>query len=107
MKIDVNNLSVRSLQGLLLLFPDKSDEFASKYEEFYNPSIRKMLKIVNGMPHQLFVPNLLAREIYPEIKKVFLQRKLYCDVGRVFNGTYEDHCLSKKEAKQNLLQGIQ
>ena len=105
MKTDVNNLSVHSLQGLLLLFPDKSDDFASKYEEFYNPSIRKMLKIINGMPHQLFVPILLAREIYPEIKKVFLQRKLYC--GRVFNGTYEDHCLSKKEAKQTLLQGIQ
>ena len=75
MKIDVNNLSVRSLQGLLLLFPDKSDEFASKYEDFYNPSIRKMLKIVNGMPHQLFVPILLAREIYPEIKKSIFTKK--------------------------------
>ena len=107
MKTDVNNLSVRSLQGLLLLFPDKSDDFASKYEEFYNPSIREMLKIVNGMPHQLFVPILLAREIYPETKKVFLQRKLHCDVGRVFNGTYENHCLSENEAKQTLLQGVQ
>lgn len=107
MKIDVNNLSVRSLQDLLLLFPDKSDDFASKYEEFYNPNIRKMLKIVNDMSHQLFVPILLARKIYPVKKKVFLQRKLYCDVGKVFNGTYEDHCLTKKEAKQTLLRGIQ
>ena len=29
-KIDVNNLSVRSLQGLILLFLDKCDEFANK-----------------------------------------------------------------------------
>ena len=29
-KIDVNNLSVCSLQGLLLLFPDKHDNFANK-----------------------------------------------------------------------------
>ena len=35
-KIDVNNLSVRSLQGLLLLFLDKCDDFANKNEEFYN-----------------------------------------------------------------------
>ena len=35
-KIDVDNLSVRSLQGLLLLFLDKCDDFANKNEEFYN-----------------------------------------------------------------------
>ena len=33
-KIDVNNLSVCSLQGLLLLFLDKRDDFANKKEEF-------------------------------------------------------------------------
>ena len=42
-KIDMNNLSVRSLQGLLLSFLDKRDDFASKNEEFYNPSIKKIL----------------------------------------------------------------
>ena len=40
-KIDVNNLSVRSLQGLLLLFLDKRDDFANKNKDFYNPSIKK------------------------------------------------------------------
>ena len=40
-KIDVNNLSVRSFQGLLLLFLDKRDDFANKNKEFYNPSIKK------------------------------------------------------------------
>ena len=39
--IDVNNLSVRSLQGSQLLFLDKRDDFANKNEEFYNPSIKK------------------------------------------------------------------
>ena len=33
-KIDVNNLSVRSLQGLLLLFLGKCDDFVNKNEEF-------------------------------------------------------------------------
>ena len=70
-KIDVNNLSVRSLQGLLLLFLDKRDDFANKNEEFYNPSIKKILVTINGMPHQLFAAGLQARDIYPEIKKYF------------------------------------
>ena len=70
-KIDVNNLSVRSLQGLLLLFLDKGDDFANKNEEFYNPSIKKILVAINGMPHKLFAAGLQARDIYAEIKKCF------------------------------------
>ena len=34
-KIDVNNLSVQSLRGLLLLFLDKHDDLANKNEEFF------------------------------------------------------------------------
>ena len=70
-KIDVNNLSVRSLPGLLLLFLDKYDDFASKNEEFYNPSIKKILVTINGMPHQLYAGDLKVRDIYPELKKYF------------------------------------
>ena len=75
-KIDVNNLSVRSLQGLLLLFLDKRDDFANKNEEFYNPSIKKILTTINGMPHQLFWSWLTGQRYLPRVKKVFLQRKL-------------------------------
>ena len=70
----MNNLSVRSLQGLLFL--NKRDDFAYKNEEFYNPRIKKILRIINGMPHQLFAAGLQARDIYPKVKKVFLQRTL-------------------------------
>ena len=70
-KIDVDNLSVWSLQGLLLLFLNERDGFANKNEEFYNSSIKKILVAINGMPHQLFVAELQAREIYPELKKYF------------------------------------
>ena len=65
------SLSVRSLQGLLLPFLDKRDDFANKSEEFYNPSIKKILVTINGMPHQLFAAGLQARDIYPELKKYF------------------------------------
>ena len=67
----MNNLSVRSLQGLLLLFLDKLDDFTNKNEEFYNPSIKKILVTINGMPHQLFAAGLQPRDIYPELKNYF------------------------------------
>ena len=67
----MNNLSIRSFQGLLLLFLDKRDDFANKNEEFYNPSIKKILVTHNGMPHQLFAAGLQAIDIYPEINKYF------------------------------------
>ena len=59
----MNNLSVCSWQGLLLLFVDKSDDFANKNEEFHNPSIKKNVTTINGMPHQLFAAGLLAWDI--------------------------------------------
>ena len=68
-KIDVNNLSVRLLQGLLLLFLNKHGDFGNKNEDFYNSSIKKILVTINGMPHQLFAAGLQAREIYPKLKK--------------------------------------
>ena len=74
-KIDVNNISVHSLQGLLLLFLDKRDDFAKKKEEFYNPSIKKILVTINGMSHQLFAAGLQARDIYLELKKYFYEKK--------------------------------
>ena len=75
-RIDVNNLSVCSLQLLLLLFLHERDDFSNKNEEFYNPSIIKILTTINGIPHQLFAAGLQARDIYLEFKNIFLQRKL-------------------------------
>ena len=75
-KIDLNNLSIQSLQGLLLLFRDKRGDFANKNEEFYNPSIKKILVTINCLFHQLFAAGLQAREIYPELKKKFTRKTL-------------------------------
>ena len=68
-KIDMTSISVHSLQGLLLLFLDKRDDFANKNEDFYNPGINKILVTIDGMSHQLVAAGLQARDIYP--KKYF------------------------------------
>ena len=70
-KIDINNLSVRILQGLLLLFVDKQKDFANENEKFYNPSIKKILTTINGIPHQLYPDGVISRDIFPEAKKYF------------------------------------
>ena len=83
----MNNLSVRSLQGLLLLFLVKPDEFAKENEEFYNPKIKKILTTINGIPHQLFAASLQVRDIYPELKKYFYREH--------FNVTWEEFLTTK------------
>ena len=73
-KFELNNLSVRSLFCsfvLLLLFFDKRDDFANKYEEFYNSNINKTLVMINGMSLQFHRHGSQARDIYPELKKYF------------------------------------
>ena len=72
----MNNLFDRLLQVLLLLFLDKRDDFANKNKDFQNQRFKKILTTINGMPHQLFAAGLQARDIYQELKKIFLQRKL-------------------------------
>ena len=70
-KIDVIELSVCSLQGLLMVFLDKRDIFADKNEEFYNRTINKVLTTSNHMLLQLFAAGLHARDIYSELKICF------------------------------------
>ena len=91
-KIDENNISACSLRGLLLLFLDKRDDFANKNEEFYNPNIKKILVMINGMPHQLFAGGLKARDIYPEIKKNFYREHS--------NVTWEEFLTTKHPSQQ-------
>ena len=77
-KVDINNLSMRSLQRLLLLFVDKKNDFANENKKFYNPSIKKILTTINGIPHQLYPGGVLSGDIFPEAKKYFY--KLDSDV---------------------------
>ena len=40
-------------------------------KKFTIQASRKILVTINGMPHQLYVGGLQARDIYPELKKYF------------------------------------
>ena len=73
-KIEVTSISVPSLQGLLLPFLNKRDDFANNNEDFYNPSINKILVTIDGIPHQLFAVRLQTRDIYLELGKYFYKR---------------------------------
>ena len=55
-KIVWNNLSNRSLQGLLLVVPDKRDDFA---------------EMNDGIPNKHFAKNLHTSDIHPELKEHF------------------------------------
>ena len=67
-------------QGLLFLFLVKRNDFGNKSEEFYNPSIKKVLRI-NDIPYQLSTAILQIGDIYPELKMCFYKEH--------FNVTWE------------------
>ena len=73
-KIHVNNLSVRSLQGLLLLFLVNCNGFGNKNEEFYNPSVKnfvvKLMVCLSTVCGCISGLRYLSRD-----EKTFLQRK--------------------------------
>ena len=100
----MNNQSVRSLRGLLLLFLDKRDDFANKNEEFYNPSIKKILVTINGMPHQLFAAGLQARDIYPELRKYFYKEQSNVAWEEFLTTKYE-LWIDTRSSTDNTLQG--
>lgn len=56
-KIDVNNSSVCSLQGLRL-----HDDFANKSEEFYNLNTKNVLTTISAVPHKLFAAGIQIGE---------------------------------------------
>ena len=62
----VNNLSVRSLQGLL--------DFTNKNEKITSLNIKTILKTFNDIHHQLFAASIQVTEIYPELKKITFAR---------------------------------
>lgn len=77
-------MSRRSLQGLLLLLLYKIDDFANENKKHYNPFKEVLIIIIRYLDH-FFESAIQTRDIYPELKKVYLLTALKCYVGRVLN----------------------
>ena len=73
-KIDVKQLSGRSLQVFLLFF-DKHGDFANKNEQIYNHNIQTFF-ITIGKTHQFFAAGVQATDIYPQLKKYLYKEHL-------------------------------
>ena len=74
MKLDIKSLSVSSLQGLMLLFLDKRDEFAIKNEKFCNSIIKEVLTTTSSMAYQIFATYVQAKD--PELKTCLCKEHL-------------------------------
>ena len=75
-KTDVNNLSVRSLQGLLLLFLDKRDDFANKNEEFYNQASRKFWSQLMACLIKSLRLDYRQEKFIQSLKNIFINKNL-------------------------------
>ena len=73
-KINVNNLSVHSLQGLLLLFLDKRSAYANKHKEMLQAYHQKSFSSNRWHASSAFCCWRTSQRILPRAEKVLLQR---------------------------------
>ena len=75
--VDINSPS-KSLKGVLLIFTkERSDtKFSRDTEEFFNSKITKVEVTVEGVPNELYAPNMEYRHQYDEIVKHFAESQL-------------------------------
>lgn len=80
----MNKLSVCSLEGLLLQFFDKSDDFVNKNEKFLQYYHQQRFNNNQWLVISLvFAAGVQVEYIYPESKEVLLQGALKYDLERV------------------------
>ena len=75
--VDINSPS-KSLKGVLLIFTKERSvtKFNRDTEEFFNPKITKVEVTVEGVPNELYAPNMEYRHQYDEILKHFAEGRL-------------------------------
>ena len=61
-------MSVRSFQGLILVFLKKRDPSTNKNEVFYKSDIKKVLSTINGIAYQIFSASMKVGNIYLGLK---------------------------------------
>ena len=101
--IDIN-ATAQSLQGVLLLFKDASTNYASKNEEFYNPSFKNILVSIDGNPHQIFKGGLTSKDIYTELKRYFYHPHSDVNFGE-FLTTKFGLWIDTRSSQENALHG--
>ena len=75
--VDINSPS-KSLKGVLLIFTKErsATKFTRDTEEFFNPKITKVEVTVEGVPNELYAPDMEYRHQYDEIVKHFAEGRL-------------------------------
>ena len=67
-----------SMKGILILFEDPGDggaSYARDSEKFYNPKIKKVSAMIDGVPNQIFASGMLPHQHFEEIQKHFADGK--------------------------------
>ena len=62
------NVPSKSMKGILMLFKNPPVSFARDTEEFYNPKIKSVEMIIEGIPNQLYSQKMLEYNLWDEFK---------------------------------------
>jgi len=64
------NVPAKSMKGILMLFKKPSLPFAKDTEDFYNPKIKSVEMIIEGIPNQIYSQKLLEYNLWDEVQKL-------------------------------------
>ena len=85
------NVPAKSMKGILMLFKTPSLPFAKDTEDFYNPKIKSVEMIIEGVPNQLYSQKMLEYNLWDEAQKIPLKQNpmvnLFCKETNFSNMT--------------------
>ena len=64
------NVPAKSMKGILMLFKTPSTGFDKDTEKFYNPKIKSVEMIIEGVPNQIYSQKMLEYNLWDEIRKL-------------------------------------
>ena len=85
------NVPAKSMKGILMLFKKPSLPFAKDTEDFYNPKIKSVEMIIEGVPNQLYSQKMLEYNLWDEVQKLPMKQNpmvnLFCKETNFSNMT--------------------
>ena len=68
------NIPAKSMKGILMLFKEPVTPFNKNTEAFYNPQIKTVEMIIEGVPNQLYSQQLKTYNLWDEMQKIPLKQ---------------------------------
>ena len=99
------NVPRRSMKGLLLLFYDHYNPGAGDSEKTYNPNIKEVKVVVNGIPNKVYSQGMKPRDQFEEVFRRFGKENSSMNTTEFYAGDKFAFFIDLRSMKDNELHG--